>query len=174
MKSFLCLLAALIFLLPPASWAAADQHDRPAYPRLADGSTQYATFPKPLETYPQTDGGIMETLKARAKADPFNVAASVIFLLAILHTFAASTFTKLSHKLEDKHEEELKRRGVRDDLHPDGVAEVSFPATALHYLEGFSVREIATVLECSDGTVKTHLHRARQTLAKQLQENDDE
>ncbi|MEO7100035.1 MAG: putative Na+/H+ antiporter [Luteolibacter sp.] len=134
MKSLLCLLAALVFLLPSASWAAADSHDRPAYPRLADGSTQYAKFPKPLETYPQTDGGIVETLKARAKADPFNVAASVIFLLAILHTFAASTFTKLSHKIEDKHEEELIRRGVRDDLHPDGVAEVSFSATALHYL----------------------------------------
>ena len=134
MKSFLCVIAALVFLLPQASFAVADGHDKPAYPKLADGSTQYAAFPKPLETYPQTDGGIMETLKARAKAEPFNVAASVIFLLAILHTFAASTFTKLSHKLEHQHEEELKRRGVRDDLHPDGVAEVSFPATVLHYL----------------------------------------
>ncbi|MEO5915633.1 MAG: putative Na+/H+ antiporter [Luteolibacter sp.] len=134
MKSFLCLLTALMFLLPPASFAAADTHDKPAYPKLADGSTQYANFPKPLETYPQTEGGIIETLKARAKADPFNVAASVIFLLAILHTFAASTFTKLSHQMEHDHEEEMKRRGVRDELHPDGVAEVSFPATVLHYL----------------------------------------
>ena len=134
MKFLLCLFAVLAFLLPQESHAAADGHDKPAYPKLADGSTQYAAFPKPLETYPQTDGGIMETLKERAKADPFNVAASVIFLLAILHTFAASTFTKLSHDLENKHEEQLKRRGARDDLHPDGVAEVSFPATVLHYL----------------------------------------
>ncbi|MEO8615031.1 MAG: putative Na+/H+ antiporter [Luteolibacter sp.] len=76
----------------------------------------------------------METLKSRAMIDPFNVAASLIFLLAILHTFAASSFTKLSHKLEHDHEEQLKRRGVRDNQHPDGVAEVSFPATVFHYL----------------------------------------
>jgi hypothetical protein len=133
MKSLLRLLAIMIFLLP--SWSlAADGHDQAAYPELADGSTQYAAFPKPLETYPQSDGGIMEILTARAKAEPFNVAATVIFLLAILHTFAASSFTKLSHRLEHEHEEELKRRGVRDSLHPDGVAEVSFKATLFHYL----------------------------------------
>jgi Putative Na+/H+ antiporter len=131
---FFPVLAALVLLLPSASFAAADMHDQPAYPELADGSTQYAAFPKPLETYPRTDGGILQTLEERAKADPFNVAASVIFLLAILHTFAASSFTKLSHRLEDRHEEKLKQRGMRDDLHPDGVAEVSFTATLLHYL----------------------------------------
>lgn len=135
MKSILRLLAIVLIFLPRASvFAATDSHDKAAYPNLADGSKQYAAFPIPLETYPQTDGGIMDTLKARAKTDPFNIAASVIFLLAIIHTFAASTFTKLSHQIEHKHEEDLKRRGVRDELHPDGVAEVSFPATVLHYL----------------------------------------
>jgi hypothetical protein len=124
----------LLVLLFSAPFAAADMHDQAAYPRLADGSTQYAHFPKPLETYPKAEGGIVETLVARAKADPFNIAASVIFLLAILHTFAASSFTKLSHKLEHDHEEDLKLRGVRDRLHPDGVAPVSFAATVLHYL----------------------------------------
>jgi hypothetical protein len=106
MRFLLCLLT-LIVLLPATSIAAESGHDKPAYPELADGSTQYAAFPKPLETYPQTDGGIVETLKKRAQADPFNVAASVIFLLAILHTFAASSFTKLSHKIEHDHEAEL-------------------------------------------------------------------
>ena len=133
MRFLFCLLT-LILVLPAASFAAVDGHDSPAYPKLADGSTQYAAFPKPLETYPPTAGGIMETLKQRAAADPFNVAASVIFLLAILHTFAASSFTKLSHKLEHDHKEKLERCGVRDELHPDGVAEVSFPATVFHYL----------------------------------------
>ena len=131
MKFFLRLLTLVLL---SASFAVAAGDDAPAYPKLADGSTQYAAFPKPLETYPPAAGGIMETLLARAKADPFNIAASVIFLLAILHTFAASSFTKLSHKLEDEHEEALKLRGVRDDLHPDGVAEVSFAATVFHYL----------------------------------------
>ena len=51
------------------------------------------------------EGGAIATIKARAAEEPFNVAASLIFLLAILHTFAASTFTKLSHKFEHDHEE---------------------------------------------------------------------
>jgi RNA polymerase sigma-70 factor (ECF subfamily) len=35
----------------------------------------------------------------------------------------------------------------------------------LHYLEGFSVSEVAAQLGVSDGTVKTHLSRARTRLA---------
>ena len=128
------LLLILAFLLVPTSFAIAAMQDEAAYPKLADGSVQYAEFPKPLETYAPSASSIVETLMIRAKADPFNIAASVIFLLAILHTFAASTFTKLSHEIEIKHEEDLKRRGVRDSLHPDGVAPVSFTAIALHYL----------------------------------------
>ena len=128
------LLLILAFLLVPPSFAIAAMQDEAAYPKLADGSVQYSEFPKPLETYAPSASSIVETLMMRAKADPFNIAASVIFLLAILHTFAASTFTKLSHEIEIKHEEDLKRRGVRDSLHPDGVAPVSFTAIALHYL----------------------------------------
>lgn len=41
-------------------------------------------------------------------------------------------------------------------------------AVALFYLEGYSVRDIAAVLDCSEGTVKTHLSRARTAVARQL------
>jgi RNA polymerase sigma factor (sigma-70 family) len=41
-------------------------------------------------------------------------------------------------------------------------------AVALFYLEDYSVRDIAAVLDCSEGTVKTHLSRARSTIARQL------
>jgi RNA polymerase sigma-70 factor (ECF subfamily) len=39
----------------------------------------------------------------------------------------------------------------------------------LHYVDDLPIAEIAQVLGCSDGTVKTHLHRARQLLASALE-----
>jgi hypothetical protein len=134
MTRILPLLAVICLLVSPASLAAVSHEHPPSYPTLSDGSTQHSVFPRPLETYPETDGGIVATLRTRATAEPFNVAASVIFLLAILHTFAAASFTKLSHKYEHKHELELKRLGVRGSQHPDGVPEVSFKATLFHFL----------------------------------------
>lgn len=134
MRFLLPLFAIILCFLTPAAFGEVSHEHPPSYPSLSDGSVQHSVFPKPLETYPKTQGSFMETISARAKAEPFNVAASVIFLLAILHTFLASTFTKLSHKFEHQHEEELKKRGRRDREHPDGVDEVSFKATLFHFL----------------------------------------
>jgi RNA polymerase sigma-70 factor (ECF subfamily) len=39
---------------------------------------------------------------------------------------------------------------------------------ALFYLEGWSASEIATTLGCSEATVRVHLHRGRQALARLL------
>jgi RNA polymerase sigma-70 factor (ECF subfamily) len=39
---------------------------------------------------------------------------------------------------------------------------------ALHYVEDRTVEDIAGILGISDGSVKTHLHRARETLAKRF------
>jgi RNA polymerase sigma-70 factor, ECF subfamily len=41
---------------------------------------------------------------------------------------------------------------------------------ALHYLEDRSVLEIAHILECSANTVKVHLHKGRERLARRLYE----
>ncbi len=43
-------------------------------------------------------------------------------------------------------------------------------AVALFYLEDRSVDNVASILECSVGSVKQHLHRARRTLAARLDE----
>jgi hypothetical protein len=126
----LLILSICLGLLAPLMAASHTPH----YPELSDGSTQYAAFPIPAEKYQSVDGGLIETLTSRAKADPFNVAASVIFFLAILHTFSAGFFNKLAHKYEHRHDEQLKKRGVRDDEHPDGVPEVSFLGTLFHFL----------------------------------------
>lgn len=45
-------------------------------------------------------------------------------------------------------------------------------AVALHYLDGYSVAEVADILECAQGTVKAHLHKARNALARALGEED--
>lgn len=45
-------------------------------------------------------------------------------------------------------------------------------SVALTYLEGLSVEEVGLVLGCSGGTVKTHLKRARATLARRLATSD--
>ncbi len=129
----LLILSVLIFSISSA-FAAGGHGPAPAYPELSGGGSQYAAFPKPKELYKEVEGGAMETIKSRAKEDPFNVAATVIFILAICHTFAASSLNKLAHHFEHIHEENLKKRGPRDDEHPDGEPEVSFRATVFHFL----------------------------------------
>ncbi|MGD7654725.1 MAG: putative Na+/H+ antiporter [Verrucomicrobiales bacterium] len=133
MKKLLQLIPFLAILLVPSVLLAASGHDQPAY-HLEDGSVQYAKMPLPLENYPPPADSIIDTIMFRAKAEPFNVAATIIFFLAIFHTFMASTFTKISHKLEHEHEEQLKEAGIQTPKHPEGVPPVSFKATIFHFL----------------------------------------
>ncbi|MBG7606600.1 MAG: putative Na+/H+ antiporter [Verrucomicrobia bacterium] len=134
MKSTILLFLAMLVASVAPVQAAGGHGSEAAYPELADGSTQYAAFPKPKEMYEEVDGGLIETLKARAAEDPFNIAASIIFLLAICHTFAAGSLNKLAHHHEHIHQENLKTRGPRDSEHPNGEPEVSFRATFYHFL----------------------------------------
>jgi RNA polymerase sigma-70 factor (ECF subfamily) len=47
-------------------------------------------------------------------------------------------------------------------------------AAALHYALDMSVADIAVVLDCAEGTIKAHLHRARSTLAAALGTSEEE
>lgn len=68
-------------------------------------------------------------------------------------------------------------RDVEPDLSPE-TAEVwtevghlpsrQRQAVALHYVAELSVNETADVMGCSEGAVKSHLHRARRTLEARL------
>ncbi|MFD0895147.1 putative Na+/H+ antiporter [Luteolibacter ambystomatis] len=71
--------------------------------------------------------GIGERIAFRAHEEPFLVVATVIFVLAILHTFLAVPITKYAHRVQHDHDEKVK-----DD--PDHLKRVSFKGTVLHFL----------------------------------------
>jgi len=87
-------------------------------------------------------------------------------------------------RVEDRPAPRLLAADDRPDPTGDGAADrVGDPAfwsairalperqaacVALHYLEDRSVAEIAEILDCRPSTVKVHLHRGRQTLARTL------
>ena len=47
-------------------------------------------------------------------------------------------------------------------------------AVALYYVEDRSGAEVADILQCSEGSVKTHLSRARAALARSLGDSAEE
>lgn len=69
----------------------------------------------------------------RAKAEPFNVVATVIFLLAIVHTFLASRFMHLAHHWRDQHAARLQNSIDARQAPPDQKP-VSFKAEVMHFL----------------------------------------
>ncbi len=94
-------------------------------------------FPRPLADYAAVDApGLGATLVARIQAEPFNLVASIIFLLAIIHTFLTSRFRHWAHEAEEEHARALKHRttGARDANEDGVVDEVSFKGQMLHFL----------------------------------------
>lgn len=79
---------------------------------------------------------LLDQLKARAQSDPFNIIAAIIFLCAIIHTFCATKFMRVAHKLEAKHHQQYndnssgvnKKYRYAEDKDP-----VSFKATCFHF-----------------------------------------
>ena len=54
-----------------------------------------------------------------------------------------------------------------------GLSKRQAQVIALHYLEDRSVADIALVLGCAENTVKVHLHKGRQRLARKLDEKEE-
>ena len=75
--------------------------------------------------------GLIERLKIRAAADPYNIVATVIFFLAVFHTFLAGKFNKLAHKYEVAHHNNLSSH---QKMYVEGKEPVSFKATLFHFL----------------------------------------
>ncbi len=70
--------------------------------------------------------------------------------------------------------------GAVDENGPDWMPDLEFKdalrrlpnrqraAAALHYIAGLSVEQVASAMDISEGAVKSHLHRARETLRAEL------
>ena len=67
-------------------------------------------FPPSLESYGDKDmGSIIGILGNRIRQEPFNLVASLIFLLAIIHTFLTGRFMVIAHRWAHDHEEKIKQ-----------------------------------------------------------------
>jgi Putative Na+/H+ antiporter len=74
--------------------------------------TPPTVFPRPLDSYPPAAETLIDTLSARASIEPFNLIATSIFFLAILHTFAAARFTRLANHLQHAHDDRCRAKGL--------------------------------------------------------------
>ncbi|MEP6956685.1 MAG: putative Na+/H+ antiporter, partial [Chthoniobacterales bacterium] len=102
---------------------------------LADATATLPTgppFPRPLTEY--NDAGftsVFQILRHRAAEEPFNLIATAIFFLAIVHTFLAKRFMHIAHVWRNEHEKELRERG--NTPRRKGREEVSLKAEVMHF-----------------------------------------
>lgn len=93
-----------------------------------------AILPTPLSAYPPpSPDGLWATFAQRVAQDPFNLIATCIFAVAILHVFSAARFTALAHRVQHARDEKRTKAGlptgpsVRAELlHLLGEVEVIF------------------------------------------------
>lgn len=106
------------------------------------GAPADTSFPPRLEDYPSAEGRPLgEVLAERVRQEPLNLVATILFALAILHTFVAPKFIALAHRMEHgpapRGEDE-----VEDEADDDGegvhveepVARKTFRSEMLHFL----------------------------------------
>ena len=88
-------------------------------PAATPDSTNMTVFPPSLESYDDSQmEGILAILAHRVRQVPFNLAATLIFFLAIIHTFLTGKFMAISHRWEQQHETKIKNgEAYRDTVH---------------------------------------------------------
>lgn len=93
-------------------------------------------FPRSLESYAAGEQGMSlgEILLSRVRAEPINAVATLLFLGAILHTFAAPKLMHLAHHYKEQHEARLRARRAKEPARPGEKESVSFRAEVLHFL----------------------------------------
>jgi hypothetical protein len=97
MRTIGCFFTGFLLLFGPLPFASG------AAPAGADHPK--TDFPKPLSEYQDDQTPqLFAKLINRAKAEPFNVIASLIFLCAIIHTFLTSRFMHISHAFRHEYQ----------------------------------------------------------------------
>ncbi|MBB5352988.1 hypothetical protein HNR46_003238 [Haloferula luteola] len=121
---FLLILTLLSFSVP--ALAAAGHGEPPPFKVKMDQFTE-------LEAAAGKTG-IMDRLSYRVSEEPFLLVATIIFVLAILHTFFAVPITKYAHKVQHDHDAKIRREKEAAGESAYAQDMVSFKATALHFL----------------------------------------
>ena len=112
---------------------------------MAPTTLPAAVLPTPLSAYPPpSPDGLLATLMQRASQEPFDLIATAIFALAILHTFSVARFTALAHRVQHASDERASRLGLpagpsplAEFLHFFGEVEVVFGLWAI--VLGFAI-----------------------------------
>ena len=85
-----------------------------------------------IENFKDPEGADMvELLSHRISANPFNLIATLIFILAIIHTFMANKLTAIAHKIHEEHDERMKEEGASDE---EIQHDIPFKAELFHFL----------------------------------------
>ena len=62
-------------------------------------------FPLPVDSYhDQQIPSILRKLAGRIQQEPLNLAATIIFLAAIIHTFLTAQFRRIAHRYQRRYE----------------------------------------------------------------------
>lgn len=125
-KLFFKLLLVLLSLSAPSVFAAGGHSATPEFIKRVEG------FPAEEALKGITSMG--EKISYRASEVPFLVVASIIFVLAILHTFFAVPITKYSHKLQHEHDAKVRREMAAEGETATAKDMVSFKATLFHFV----------------------------------------
>ncbi len=102
-------------------------------------ASEPAPFQKKMKQFPAEEKaagveGIWEKISYRAEQEPFLLVATIIFILAITHTFFAVPLTKYSHKIQHDHDAKIRRQKEAAGESAYASDMVSFKATFFHFL----------------------------------------
>lgn len=118
-------------LLFAVSWVNAGGASHAAAAEFPLSEASYIAMEEAQEAETGKALGLIERLKLRVAAEPFNLVATIIFILAVGHTFLATTFNKLAHKCEVEHRAAISSH---NKMYVEGREPVSFKATMYHFL----------------------------------------